>query len=236
MPAPRASNFAPTLIHGLTAAATECRAFRRLDANESKPSALIGKTQMEGEHTIYKNVALTHCLYKYNLSKSACMRRYLPFALVCCLISACMIPAPGDFGAPASTTPGEVPFELAPPNDAAIIVPVKINGRGPFKFVLDTGATFTCIDQKLVDQLKLPEWKGPLGVGIIQPIAGSVKFVSLDTFEVGSVKATDMKACAIEFSQLQTGGLDARGLVGLNFLKSFQVRIDFKKKVLSLNK
>jgi predicted aspartyl protease len=152
------------------------------------------------------------------------------------LISACTIPAPGDFGAPASTTPGEVAFELAPPNDAAIIVPVKINGRGPFKFVLDTGATFTCIDQKLVDQLKLPEWKGPLGVGIIQPIAGSVKFVSLDTFEVGNVKATDMKACAIEFSQLQTGGLDARGLVGLNFLKSFQVRIDFKKKILSLNK
>ena len=43
-----------------------------------------------------------------------------------------------------------------------------------------------------------------------------------------------MKACAIEFSRLQTGGLDARGLVGLNFLKSFQVKIDFKKKILRL--
>ena len=152
------------------------------------------------------------------------------------MLSACTIPATGDFGTPASTTPGEVPFEMAPPNDAAIIVPVKINGRGPFKFVLDTGATFTCIDQKLVDQLKLPEWKGPLGIGIIQPIGGSVKFVSLDTFEVGNVKATEMKACAIEFSQLPTGGLDARGLVGLNFLKTFQVRIDFKKRILRLDK
>src|SRR3989454_5086415 len=150
--------------------------------------------------------------------------------------SACVVPGLKDFGGAAETTPGEVPFELAPPNDAAIIVPVKINGRGPFKFVLDTGATFTCIDQKLVDQLKLPEWKGPLGMGIIQPIGGSVKFVSLDTFEVGNVKATEMKACAIEFSQLPTGGLDARGLVGLNFLKSFQVRIDFKKKILRLDK
>jgi len=150
--------------------------------------------------------------------------------------TACVIQAPKDIGVPAETAPGQVNFELAAPNDAAIIVPVKINGQGPYRFVLDTGATFTCIDQKLVDQLKLPEWRGQFGIGVLQPTEGAVKLVSLDTLEVGNVKATDMKACAIEFSRLQTGGLDARGLVGLNFLKSFQVRIDFKKKVLRLDK
>jgi len=165
------------------------------------------------------------------------MRRNTTISILLGLVlAACTIPMSGDFGTPTSTTPGEVPFELAPPNDAAIIVPVKINGHGPFKFVLDTGATFTCIDQKLVDQLKLPEWHGQFGVGILMPTEGSIKLVNLDTFEVGNVKATEMKACAIEFSRLQTGGLDARGLVGLNFLKSFQVKIDFKKKVLSLDK
>jgi len=150
--------------------------------------------------------------------------------------AACTIPMSGDFGTPTSTTTGEVPFALAAPNDAAIIVPVKINGHGPYKFVLDTGATFTCIDQKLADELKLPEWRGQFGVGVLMPTDGNIKLVSLDTFEVGNVKATEMKACAIEFSRLQTGGLDARGLVGLNFLKSFQVKIDFKKKVLHLDK
>ena len=165
------------------------------------------------------------------------MHRLIPSLLLFLLaLSTCTLPASKDFGTPASTVPGEVPFELAPPNDAAIIVPVKINGHGPFKFVLDTGATFTCIDQKLVDQLKLPEWRGQLGIGVLQPSEGAVKLVSLDTFEVGNVKATDMKACAIEFSRLQTGGLDARGLVGLNFLKSFLVKIDFKKKILRLDK
>ncbi|PYS74671.1 MAG: hypothetical protein DMF73_03035 [Acidobacteria bacterium] len=159
------------------------------------------------------------------------MHRSIPSLLLLLLaLSACTLPASKDFGTPASTEPGDVPFELAPPNDAAIIVPVKINGHGPFKFVLDTGATFTCIDQKLVDQLKLPEWRGQFGIGVLQPTEGAVKLVSLDTFEVGNVKATDMKACAIEFSRLQTGGLDARGLVGL------QVRIDFKKKILRLDK
>src|SRR5437016_13430540 len=152
------------------------------------------------------------------------------------LLAACTIPAPKDLGTPNSITPGEVPFKLAPPNDAAIIVPVKINGHGPYKFVLDTGATFTCIDQKLVEELKLPEWRGQVGVGVIVPKEGNVRLVKLDTFEVGNSKATDLTACAIEFSRLQTDGLDARGLVGLNFLKSFHVSIDFKKKVLNLDK
>lgn len=137
---------------------------------------------------------------------------------------------------PASTTPGEVPFELAAPNDAAIIVPVRINGRGPFKFVLDTGATFTCLDRKLVNELKLPEWRGQFGVGVLPPAEGAVKLVEIDTMEVGSVKANDLKGCAIDFGRLQTGGLDARGLVGLNFLKSFRVEIDFKSRILHLRK
>jgi len=166
------------------------------------------------------------------------MRCAILIFLVALLASwtACVIQSPKDIGVPAETAPGQVNFELAPPNDAAIIVPVKINGKGPYKFVLDTGATFTCIDQKLVDELKLPEWRGQLGVGVIVPKGGNVKLVKLDTFEVGNSKATDLKACAIEFSRLQTDGLDARGLVGLNFLKSFHVNIDFKKNVLHLDK
>jgi len=152
------------------------------------------------------------------------MRCAILLSLVVLLVawSGCVIPAPKDVGVPAETAPGEVNFEL--------------NGQGPYKFVLDTGATFTCIDQKLVDELKLPEWRGQIGVGVIVPKEGNVRLVKLDTFEVGNSKATDLKACAIEFSRLQTDGLDARGLVGLNFLKSFHVDIDFKQKVLHLEK
>ncbi len=40
--------------------------------------------------------------------------------------------------------------------DVAIVVPVKVNGAGPFEFVLDTGTTTTIIDAKLAAQLKLP--------------------------------------------------------------------------------
>src|SRR5881396_405911 len=139
--------------------------------------------------------------------------------------SGCVIPAPKDVGVPAETAPGQVNFELAPPNDAAIIVPVKINGKGPYKFVLDTGATFTCIDTKLVEELKLPEWKGQFGVAIITPGEGNVRLVSIETLEVGNAKASKLQACTIDLQQMNKMGLEVHGLVGLNFLKSYRMSI-----------
>src|SRR5256714_14669269 len=113
------------------------------------------------------------------------------FALLLCAAASCT--PPNQVGQPSETSPGEVHFEMASPNDAAIIVPVKINGKGPYKFVLDTGATFTCIDTKLVEELKLPEWKGQFGVAVITPGEGNVRLVSIDTLEVGDAKATKLQ-------------------------------------------
>jgi predicted aspartyl protease len=149
-------------------------------------------------------------------------------------LSGCTIPS--QLGEPSEASPGEVRFTLTPPNDAAIIVPVKINGRGPYNFVLDTGATFTCIDIKLVEELRLPDWKGQSGVSVITPGAGNARLVNLDSLEVGHAKATKLQACTIDLQQMQEMGLDAKGLVGLNFLKSYRMSIDFEKKILKLDK
>src|SRR6202035_2976061 len=37
-----------------------------------------------------------------------------------------------------------------------VVIPVSINGAGPFNFLLDTGATNSDIDRRLADQLSLP--------------------------------------------------------------------------------
>jgi predicted aspartyl protease len=151
------------------------------------------------------------------------------------LVSSCMLPGASEFGAPGAVQPGDARFSLAPPNGAAILVPVKINGQGPYTFVFDTGATFTCIDEKLVEQLKLPESSGRVGVGIVV-IEGAAKLVEVNSLEVGDATAKDLKACVIDFQRLQTGGLSAQGLIGLNFLKSYRVTIDFTTNVIHLEK
>jgi predicted aspartyl protease len=152
------------------------------------------------------------------------------------LISGCALPGVREFGTPTDTKPGDVRFNLAPPNGAAILVPVKINGQGPYTFVLDTGATFTCIDRKLVEQLRLPEARGQFGVGVVVPTEASAKLVDVKSIEVGNASANDLKACVIDFQNFQSSGLDAHGLLGLNFLKSYRVTIDFTQNIVHFEK
>ena len=160
----------------------------------------------------------------------------LPVILLLAQLSGCELPTTKDVGAPADAAPGTVAFRMAGPNDAAIIVSVKINGRGPYDFVLDTGATFTCVDDKLADELKLPEWKGGFGTVVVGPAGGTMRLLKVDTLEVGDAKASDLAACSIDLNRIAPPGLGIHGLVGLNFLKQYRVTIDFEKKSLRLEK
>jgi predicted aspartyl protease len=146
--------------------------------------------------------------------------------------AACTFPAraPG----PAEASPGEVRFELAGLGEAALLVPVRINGQGPYRFVLDTGATLTCLDQSLAGQLSLPERRGMRGVGAGVRQAGAVSLVSVETVEVGTARAEDLTACVLDLSALRTVAEDARGLLGLNFLKPYRVTIDFERSIVAL--
>lgn len=166
------------------------------------------------------------------------MRRNFVLLIVLLTIATigCAVKVPTRPTAPANTEAGEVSFELAGPGGAAVIVPVKINGEGPFNFVLDTGATLTCIDQKLVEQLKLPEQSGVFGAGATVRGEGNVKLVSISSLQVGTATATDLNGCSIDLGSIQAIGVDVKGLLGLNFLKSYRVMIDFERKVLQLQK
>ena len=149
----------------------------------------------------------------------------------------CNIPSAVSPGAPSETAPGEITFDLAGPNEAAMIVPVRINGKGPYEFVLDTGATFTCVDKNLAEELQLPEWRGPLGTVVITGGDGEMGFVKIEMFEVGdTAKASELVACKLDLSRMQPPGFGIKGLVGLNFLKSYHVTIDFKRNSLRLDK
>lgn len=128
-----------------------------------------------------------------------------------------------------------VPIRLAGPGEVALLVPVRINGHGPYDFVLDTGATLTCVDQALADSLRLPDAAGAVGFGGgIQGPAGSIRLIAIDSLAVGSARAEGLKGCAIDLAQIRSMGLEARGLLGLNFLTEFRVTLDFAAERLTL--
>lgn len=136
---------------------------------------------------------------------------------------------------PSDVRPGDVPFRLEGAGGAVMIVPVTVNGAGPFDFALDTGATLTCIDVTLADELLLPERPGQVGLGAGIAGQGAIKLVEIDALSVGEAAATDLTACVIDLQHIQGLGVDIRGLVGLNFLKNYRVTIDFEREVLRLD-
>lgn len=141
-------------------------------------------------------------------------------------IVGCSSDPPEIAGLPTEVTPGSVMIEWAGPNLSALLVPVYINNQGPYSFVLDTGATITCVDTRLARELELPRRGGNVGaVGLGG--AGRIELVRIDSLRVGEAAANDVSACAVDLSLAEQVGVEFDGLLGLNFLRAYDLLIDF---------
>ena len=155
--------------------------------------------------------------------------------------SACDIGAPARVVTPADSTAGEAPFRLAGPGGAMLLVSVYINGEGPYDLVLDTGATLTCVDQRVASELALPRAAAAVGYGAGVGGSGAVSLVRVDSLRLGEARAERMTACVLDLQHLQalhgigSAGSSVHGLLGLNFLRNFRVSLDFERNVVSLH-
>lgn len=150
------------------------------------------------------------------------------------LLAACNnVSTPARVEAPADSAAGEVPFELSGPGGAALTVPVHVNGKGPYRFILDTGATLTCLDRELVRRLALEEKPIP-GIGAGVGSSGRMRVFGTDSVRVGAARAHDLMVCEVDLAHAGRVGVDVDGLVGLNFLKAYRVTLDFERSVVHL--
>lgn len=152
------------------------------------------------------------------------------------LLPSCADMGPDRVEVPADSAAGEVAFELAGPGGAALVVPVIINGRGPYPFVLDTGATVTCVDDGLASSLALPEVRGVIGTAAGVGGEGGLRLVSVDSLSMGGVRAHELEACVIDLEHLSGMGLELDGLIGLNVLMEFRVTLDFQRNIVTFEK
>lgn len=143
-------------------------------------------------------------------------------------------PAPARVEYAADSAAGEIDFQLAGPGGAALLVPVHVNGDGPFEFILDTGATLTCVSQRLADSLALPARRAPGAVGVGVGGTGALRLAQVDSLRVGASRAVELPVCVIDLDQTRIIGAPVDGLLGLNFLREFRVALDFERRVLRL--
>ena len=123
-----------------------------------------------------------------------------------------------------------VHFELLGAGGSAIIVPAEINGTR-VELVLDTGATFTCVDEKLATELGLPGEHGMAASGIGVAGAGAVGLVRVDSLRVGGAIVRALTACTLDLGQLQRIRPEVRGLLGLNFIRNYRLTLDFERQI-----
>ena len=146
----------------------------------------------------------------------------------------CGVGGPSRTTVAADSAAGEIAFDLVGPGEAALVVPVEINGEGPFQFILDTGATLTCLADSTAARLDLAE-RPAAGVGVGVGGTGRLRLARVDSLRIGAARAYDLPVCLLDLSQTRILGTAIDGLVGLNVLREFRVTLDFERNVLRLD-
>jgi predicted aspartyl protease len=124
----------------------------------------------------------------------------------------------------------EVPFKF---ERSSVVVQVKVNDKGPYNMLLDTGAEQCAVDLKTAKELELK--LTPIGDGKVVATGkkeNSIFLTKLPQIEIGSVTGKDLLAAAVDFSKIsQRIGTPVHGALGYNFLKNRIVQFDYPKRV-----
>ena len=112
-----------------------------------------------------------------------------------------------------------------------LIVQAKINNRGPYNFVLDTGCGYMMItDPLLVDSLNLKYKKKLKITGLGDGKELDAWLVSALHVKIGDIEADNVSAALLGKDVLELSGfagIPIHGLIGYDFFDSFPVKINF---------
>lgn len=111
-----------------------------------------------------------------------------------------------------------------------IIVPVSINGSRPYDFMLDTGAAKTMVDRKLAEELALPLVSQKTLVGVMGSTRQSV--VAVKSISVAGAMVGGGEIFSAEHPTITTSKV--RGVLGEDFLKNFDVLVDYRHLAIEL--
>ena len=126
-----------------------------------------------------------------------------------------------------SLSSAKVKFRLAGGAQPLILLPVQVNGRGPFDFILDTGAGTSLLSSDLAKQLDVKVIGSKEGHSAGEKV--SVSLAKIDFLAVGGIKLSDVDVGIVDLATIgKTIGAKIDGDLGYNFLKHFRVSIDYR--------
>lgn len=132
----------------------------------------------------------------------------------------------------AERTDNIVPFKS--PHRYMIVIDVRVNGKGPYHFLLDTGATSSVVDPKLSIALHLPAAQSTeLASWGATTDAGRAH---VDGLSFGPVNSGPLTVLVQPLSEFKAFDPDLRGIVGQDVLLSCNYLIDNRRHRIQFDK
>ncbi|MBV9932337.1 MAG: aspartyl protease family protein [Alphaproteobacteria bacterium] len=138
------------------------------------------------------------------------------------------VPAPAA-QAPAPAAAADQGFALGIGADEAqrMTVPVSIGGKGPYRFIIDTGAERTVIARELAQSLGL----GAAGEARVHSMT---EVSDIATVLIPSLQVGQRQVAAIHAPALLRQNLGAEGMLGVDSLQKQRVSFDFARHAMTV--
>lgn len=133
--------------------------------------------------------------------------------------------------------PADKPKSFTVPFDTIktqhMIVKVKINGKGPYTLIFDTGAPDSLVNNKLAKETEIIP-KNSKGGGLA--LFGARGQFKIKMLEAGDLKAENLSVMVVDHPTVAAisnvlGPID--GIVGFTFFARYKMTIDYQKKVMT---
>ena len=161
-----------------------------------------------------------------------------PFFILALAMVSLAMSAAGDAFASCVAAPELASYQSAPEDTAAgptrsdrlgrVVAPIMVNGQGPFRFIVDTGANRSAIAERLVEQLGLQ----PTGEGPVHSVYGvsNAPLIRVDRLQYGGVSLLG-DAMPMLRSDVLAG---EHGLLGVDGMRDRRLRIDFERNCIEI--
>lgn len=138
-------------------------------------------------------------------------------------------PAPAPIAPPAAAPAADSGFAVGIGSDASqrMTVPVSIGGKGPYRFIVDTGAERTVIARELAQDLRL----GSAGTARVHSMT---EVSDIATVLIPMLKVGQKQVAGIHAPALLRQNLGAEGMLGVDSLQKQRVSFDFARHAMTV--
>jgi hypothetical protein len=111
-----------------------------------------------------------------------------------------------------------------------VSLPVTINDRGTFLFLLDTGASRTILSSAAADRLAIPKGRNMTMLTASGGLAVSLR--TLESLQVANARLSDVEIGVADPPLMRALHVD--GILGSDYLRRFKVTIDYDNEVVDI--